>query len=151
MPGVTGPRDQSERGIGRNSIQIRDLKIAIDYLPGVHGSSLFSRGNTNVISVLTFGKTSDRQLIDEAFFYDKSSTYKHFIHHYNFPSFAVNNLSSFKSISRREIGHGQLVEKTFSYLIPSVDYFPYTTRLVSEVVSSEGSSSQASTACVKKK
>ncbi|WNE41829.1 MAG: Polyribonucleotide nucleotidyltransferase [Mycoplasmataceae bacterium] len=135
---------KNKRIDGRNSIQIRDLKIAIDYLPGVHGSSLFSRGNTNVISVLTFGKTNDRQLIDEAFFYAKASPYKYFIHHYNFPSFAVNHLSSFKSISRREIGHGQLVEKTFSYLIPSIDYFPYATRLVSEVVSSEGSSSQAS-------
>jgi polyribonucleotide nucleotidyltransferase len=129
---------------GRKNNQIRDLNIEIDYLPGVHGSSLFSRGNTNVISVLTFGKTSERQLIDEVFSSDVSNFYKYFIHHYNFPSFAVNNLSSFKSISRREVGHGQLVEKTFSHLIPSIDEFPYTTRLVSEVVSSEGSSSQAS-------
>jgi polyribonucleotide nucleotidyltransferase len=71
-------------------------------------------------------------------------SYKHFIHHYNFPSFAVNEITSYRSVSRREIGHGELVEKTFDYLIASPDSFPYTVRAVSEVLSSDGSSSQAS-------
>ena len=70
--------------------------------------------------------------------------YKHFIHHYNFPQFAVNEIASYRSVSRREIGHGELVEKTFDYLIPESSIFPYTTRVVSEVLSSDGSSSQAS-------
>jgi polyribonucleotide nucleotidyltransferase len=81
-------------------------------------------------------------LIDDAI--SRNNFHKYFIHHYNFPSFAVDSLSVFKSVSRREIGHGQLAEKTFSHLIPSIDDFPYTTRIVSEVISSEGSSSQAS-------
>lgn len=126
----------------RPATQIRKLDIEVDYLPGVHGSALFSRGNTTVLSVLTLGKANERQAVDDALSRDNSQ--KAFIHHYNFPDFAVNSLSSFKSTSRREIGHGQLVEKTFSYLVPSSDFFPYTTRIVSEVVSSEGSSSQAS-------
>jgi polyribonucleotide nucleotidyltransferase len=134
--------NKNKRIDGRRSDQIRDLNINIDYLPNVHGSALFSRGNTNVISVLTFGKSSERQLIDDAL--SRNNFHKNFVHHYNFPGFAVNNLSVFKSVSRREVGHGQLAEKTFSHIIPSVDEFPYTTRIVSEVISSEGSSSQAS-------
>ncbi|WNE41435.1 MAG: Polyribonucleotide nucleotidyltransferase [Mycoplasmataceae bacterium] len=134
--------EKNKRIDGRGVDQIRDINININYLPNVHGSALFSRGNTNVLSVLTFGKSSERQIIDDGL--SKSSYHKNFIHHYNFPGFAVNNLSVFKSTSRREIGHGQLAEKTFFHLIPSVDIFPYTTRIVSEVISSEGSSSQAS-------
>jgi polyribonucleotide nucleotidyltransferase len=134
---------QNKRVDDRTACQIRDLNISIDYLPGVHGSALFSRGNTNVISVLTFGKNNEKQLVDDAL--SRDSYQKHFFHHYNFPDFAVNSISnSFKSTSRREVGHGQLVEKTLSRLIPAIDDFPYTTRIVSEVISSEGSSSQAS-------
>ncbi|CAG8598172.1 17012_t:CDS:2 [Funneliformis caledonium] len=99
---------------GRKKDAIRPLCIQTDYLPNVHGSALFQRGDT-----------------------------QHFIHHYNFPAFAVNEIAGFKSLSRREIGHGQLVEKTFPPLLPTIDKFPYTIRVVSEVLSSDGSSSQA--------
>jgi polyribonucleotide nucleotidyltransferase len=124
---------------GRSADEIRPLEIKINYLPVAHGSALFSRGNTKVLSAITIGKMSEKQLIDNVF----TRFYKHFIHHYNFPSFAVNELTSRQGISRREIGHGELVEKTFNHLTPSVNLFPYTIRAVSEVFSSDGSSSQA--------
>jgi polyribonucleotide nucleotidyltransferase len=120
--------------------QIRPLAIQIDYLPGVHGSAVFARGETKVLSVITIGKISEKQLVDNIF----NRSYKHFIHHYNFPAFAVNEIVSYRAVSRREIGHGELVEKTFDYLIASPESFPYTVRAVSEVFSSDGSSSQAS-------
>lgn len=116
------------------------MEIQIDYLPNVHGSAVFSRGETKILSVITIGKISEKQLVDSIF----SRSYKHFIHHYNFPSFAVNEIASYRAVSRREIGHGELVEKTFDYLVPLSDAFPYTIRVVSEVLSSDGSSSQAS-------
>lgn len=116
------------------------MEIQIDYLPNVHGSAVFARGETKILSVVTLGKISEKQLIDNIF----SHSYKHFIHHYNFPSFAVNEITSYRAVSRREIGHGELVEKTFDYLLPETNVFPYTTRVVSEVFSSDGSSSQAS-------
>ncbi len=121
--------------------QLREVSMNVDYVPAVHGSSFFSRGNTSVISVLTFKRGSEKQIFDDTLTHGHG---KSFIHHYNFPSFAVNGLSSAKGVSRREIGHGQLVEKTFFKLLPAPSEFPYTTRVVSEVVSSEGSSSQAS-------
>src|SRR5438128_1629283 len=133
-------RQTQQRIDGRKKDEIRPLHIQTDYLPSVHGSALFKRGNTQVLSVVTLGKSSDKQLIDNIFVH----THKHFIHHYNFPAFAVNEIAGFKSLSRREIGHGQLVEKTFPPLLPSVEDFPYTIRVVSEVLSSDGSSSQAS-------
>jgi polyribonucleotide nucleotidyltransferase len=125
---------------GRQSHEIRPLEIQIDYLPSVHGSALFTRGETKVLSVVTIGKISEKQLIDTVFF----RSHKYFIHHYNFPNFAVNELINYRGTSRREIGHGQLVEKTFAYLIPPTSEFPHTVRTVSEVFSSDGSSSQAS-------
>jgi len=125
---------------GREADQIRPLEIQIDYLPNVHGSAVFARGETKVLSIITIGKISEKQLVDSIFNRD----YKHFIHHYNFPSFAVNEIASYRAVSRREIGHGELVEKTFDYLIPPPTSFPYTVRVVSEVLSSDGSSSQAS-------
>jgi polyribonucleotide nucleotidyltransferase len=105
-----------------------------------HGSSLFTRGDTQVLSVSTIGKISERQTIDGIF----GKENKTFMHHYNFPQFAVNEISSPRGVTRREIGHGELVEKTFSFLIPKSNVFPYTIRSVSEVLSSDGSSSQAS-------
>src|SRR4051794_34355571 len=133
-------QEKQQRLDGRNAETIRPLQIQIDYLPKVHGSAVFARGDTKVLSVITIGKISEKQLVDSIF----SRHYKHFIHHYNFPSFAVNEIASYRSVSRREIGHGELVEKTFDYLIPSSELFPYTIRAVSEVLSSDGSSSQAS-------
>ncbi|CAI2162426.1 10706_t:CDS:2 [Funneliformis geosporum] len=125
---------------GRKENKIRPLEIQIDYLPNVHGSAVFSRGETKVLSIVTIGKISEKQLIDNIF----SRSYKYFIHHYNFPPFSVNEIASYRSVSRREIGHGELVEKSFDYLIPQSSIFPYTIRVVSEVLSSDGSSSQAS-------
>src|SRR5688572_20882287 len=125
---------------GRRTDQIRPLEIQTDYLPNVHGSAVFSRGETKVLSVITLGKISEKQLVDSIF----DRFYKNFIHHYNFPGVAVNEIVSYRSVSRRESGHGELVEKTFDYLIPSSELFPYTIRAVSEVLSSDGSSSQAS-------
>lgn len=109
-------------------------------MPNVHGSAVFERGETKILSIVTIGKVSDKQLVDSIF----SRYHKYFIHHYNFPQFAVNEVASYRSVSRREIGHGELVEKTFDYLVPEVSNFPYTIRVVSEVFSSDGSSSQAS-------
>ncbi|CFW92766.1 Polyribonucleotide nucleotidyltransferase [endosymbiont DhMRE of Dentiscutata heterogama] len=125
---------------GRNAEQIRPLNMQIDYLPNVHSSAVFARGETKVLSVITIGKISEKQLVDSIF----NRSYKHFIHHYNFPGFAVNEIASYRAVSRREIGHGELVEKTFDFLIPAPASFPYTVRAVSEVLSSDGSSSQAS-------
>ncbi|CAG8670452.1 3167_t:CDS:2, partial [Ambispora leptoticha] len=125
---------------GRRVGEIRPLKINIDYLPNVHGSAVFERGETKVLAVVTIGKISDKQLVDSIF----SRYHKYFIHHYNFPQFAVNEVASYRGVSRREVGHGELVEKTFDYLLPEVSNFPYTIRVVSEVFSSDGSSSQAS-------
>ncbi|CAG8731124.1 8739_t:CDS:2 [Racocetra fulgida] len=102
-------------------------------------TTLFTRGDTEVLSIITLGKVSEKQVIDNVF----SRSHKHFIHHYNFPNFAVNELISQRGISRREIGHGELVEKTFAYLLPTLDVFPYTIRAVSEVLAADGSSSQA--------
>src|SRR4051794_13168003 len=133
-------QEKQQRLDGRNAETIRPLQIQIDYLPKVHGSAVFARGDTKVLSVITIGKISEKQLVDSIF----SRHYKHFIHHYNFPSFAVNEIASYRAVSRREIGHGELAEKTFDYLIPSPNSFPYTVRAVSEVLSSDGSSSQAS-------
>src|SRR3954465_11058018 len=133
-------KEKQVRLDGREADQIRPLEIQIDYLPNVHGSAVFARGETKVLSVITIGKISEKQLVDSIF----SRHYKHFIHHYNFPQFAVNEIASYRAVSRREIGHGELVEKTFDYLIPQYSTFPYTTRAVSEVFSSDGSSSQAS-------
>ena len=116
------------------------MKIQIDPLRNVHGSAVFARGDTEVLSVVTLGKTSEKQLVDNVF----ARFYKHFIHHYNFPQFAVNETFKNRGISRREIGHGELVEKTFECLVPKNLEFPYTIRVVSEVLSSDGSSSQAS-------
>ncbi|WNE39939.1 MAG: Polyribonucleotide nucleotidyltransferase [Mycoplasmataceae bacterium] len=133
-------KEKQVRLDGRGSEQIRPLEIKIDFLPNVHGSAVFARGETKILSIITVGKISEKQMVDSIF----NRSYKNFFHHYNFPSFAVNEVTSYRSVSRREIGHGELVEKTFDYLIPSPDSFPYTVRAVSEVLSSDGSSSQAS-------
>src|SRR5437773_317845 len=94
---------QRQRLDGRYFDTIRPLKIHLDYLSAVHGSALFARGNTEVLSVTTIGKISEKQVVDSVF----SRSHKHFIHHYNFPSFAVNELASYRNVSRREIGHGE--------------------------------------------
>ena len=125
---------------GRRVDEIRPLDAQVDLLPRPHGSAMFTRGQTQVISTCTLGALSDSQIIDGL----NEEDNKRFMHHYNFPPFAVGELGRMGNPGRREIGHGALGERALSYVIPSEDEFPYTIRLVAEVVESNGSSSQAS-------
>jgi polyribonucleotide nucleotidyltransferase len=125
---------------GRGVNEIRPLDCQVDLLPRVHGSALFTRGQTQVLSVVTLASLNDVQIIDNLTDEDK----KRFMHHYNFPPFSVGEVGRMGSPGRREIGHGALGERALSYVIPSEETFPYTIRVVSEVLESNGSSSQAS-------
>ncbi len=125
---------------GRKVDEIRPLDTQVDLLPRVHGSALFTRGQTQVLSVVTLASLNDVQIIDNLTDEDK----KRFMHHYNFPPFSVGEVGRMGSPGRREIGHGALGERALSYVIPSEEVFPYTIRVVSEVLESNGSSSQAS-------
>ncbi len=124
---------------GRKADDIRKLTSIIDVLPIVHGSAMFSRGETQVLSVLTLGALAEHQIIDGL----GKEEYKRFIHHYNFPPFSVGETGRMGVPSRREIGHGALGEKALLQVIPLEKDFPYTIRLVSEVLASNGSTSQA--------
>lgn len=132
--------EEKIRPDGRKVDEIRPLDAQVYLLPRVHGSAMFTRGQTQVISSCTLGPLADSQIIDNLT--DEES--KRFMHHYNFPPFAVGEQGRMGSPGRREIGHGALGERALSYVIPSEDEFPYTIRLVAEVVESNGSSSQAS-------
>ena len=125
---------------GRKVDEIRPLDAQIDLLPRAHGSAMFTRGQTQVISTTTLGPLSDAQIIDTI----NAEGTKRFMHHYNFPPFSVGEIGRTGRPGRREIGHGVLGERALSYVIPSEDEFPYTIRCVAEVVESNGSSSQAS-------
>ncbi|WP_338978921.1 polyribonucleotide nucleotidyltransferase [Spiroplasma endosymbiont of Panzeria rudis] len=124
---------------GRKADDIRKLTSMIDVLPIVHGSAMFTRGETQVLSVLTLGALAEHQIIDGL----GKEEYKRFIHHYNFPPFSVGETGRMGVPSRREIGHGALGEKALLQIIPLEKDFPYTIRLVSEVLASNGSTSQA--------
>lgn len=125
---------------GRKVDEIRPLDAQVDILPRVHGSAMFTRGQTQVISICTLGPTTDEQIIDNL----TDEDHKRWMHHYNFPPFSVGEVGKMGSPGRREIGHGALGERALSYVIPSEEDFPYTIRCVAEVVESNGSSSQAS-------
>ncbi|MGC8981621.1 MAG: polyribonucleotide nucleotidyltransferase [Minisyncoccia bacterium] len=125
---------------GRKLDEIRKIEIDIGLLPRVHGSALFKRGLTHIISGTTLGSLSEELWVREIEF----EGFKRFIHHYNFPSFSVGEIGGAKPPSRREIGHGSLVEKSFKYILPSEEEFPYTIRVVSDVLSSNGSTSMGS-------
>ena len=125
---------------GRQIDEIRPLDAQIDLLPRVHGSAMFTRGETQVVSVCTLGAQNDYQIIDNI----TEDEQKRFMHHYNFPPFSVGEIGRMGTPGRREIGHGALGERALAQVIPSVDTFPYTIRVVSEVFESNGSSSQAS-------
>lgn len=125
---------------GRRADEVRHLDAQIDLLPRVHGSALFTRGETQVLSVATLGAKADTQIIDDL----SEVEYKRFMHHYNFPPYSVGETGRMGSPGRREIGHGALGERALSYVLPSIDDFPYAIRLVAEVTESNGSSSQAS-------
>ena len=132
--------EEKIRPDGRKVNEVRPLASQIDLLPRVHGSALFTRGQTQVLSVVTLASLNDVQIIDNLTDEDK----KRFMHHYNFPPFSVGEVGRMGSPGRREIGHGALGERALSYVIPKEDVFPYTIRIVSEVLESNGSSSQAS-------
>lgn len=125
---------------GRKTDQIRPISVKVGILPRTHGSGLFTRGQTQVLTVCTLGLKSDEQLLDNLTDEDR----KRYIHHYNFPPFSVGEVRPIRSPGRREIGHGALAERALLPMIPSEEEFPYTIRLVSEVLESNGSSSQAS-------
>lgn len=125
---------------GRDLHEIRDLDSEVAYLPRAHGSGLFTRGQTQALSVLTLGPLAEHQVIDGL----SSEEEKRFIHHYNFPSYSVGETGRPKSPGRREIGHGALGARALEAVIPDEEDFPYTIRLVVEVLESNGSSSQAS-------
>lgn len=132
--------DEKIRPDGRKIDEIRPLDAQVDILPRAHGSAMFTRGQTQVISVTTLGAKSDAQIIDGLTEEDT----RHWMHHYNFPPFSVGEVGRMGSPGRREIGHGALGERALAYVIPSEEEFPYTIRTVAEVVESNGSSSQAS-------
>jgi len=131
---------KDERPDGRRMDEVRDISAEVSILPRTHGSGLFQRGETQVLTVLTLGAPGDEQTIDGM----KEETTKTFMHHYSFPPYSVGEVKPMRGPGRREIGHGALAEKAIEPLIPSREVFPYTIRLVSEVLGSNGSSSQAS-------
>jgi len=126
---------------GRQLDELRDLNSEISFLPRTHGSGLFQRGETQVLSALTLGAPSDEQIVEGMVIQTK----KHFMHQYNFPPFSVGETGRMGGPGRREIGHGALAEKALEPMIPKKEEFPYAIRVVSEVLSSNGSSSMAST------
>ena len=133
-------KDEHKRVDGRGIDEIRPLNAEIDLLERAHGSGMFTRGQTQVLSVTTLGTAGDAQQLDGL---DEQKE-KRYIHHYNFPSYSVGETRPSRGPGRREIGHGALAEKALLPVIPSVDEFPYTIRVVSEVLSSNGSTSQGS-------
>ena len=132
--------DEQKRVDGRGMDDIRPLASEVGLLPRVHGSGLFTRGQTQVLTIATLGPVSDQQLLDGI---DDEET-KRYMHHYNFPSYSVGETKPSRGPGRREIRHGALAERALVPVIPSVEEFPYALRLVSEVLSSNGSTSQGS-------
>ncbi len=123
----------------RKSTDIRNITCEVALLPRTHGSSLFTRGETQALAVTTLGTKEDQQLIDDI----GGEYYKRFMLHYNFPPFSVGEVKFLRSPSRREVGHGALAERAIKRVLPKEDDFPYTIRLVSEILESNGSSSMA--------
>ena len=132
--------DEQKRVDGRGMDDIRPLASEVGILPRVHGSGLFTRGQTQVLTIATLGTVGDMQLLDGI----DDETEKRYMHHYNFPSYSVGETRPSRGPGRREIGHGALAERALLPVIPSLEEFPYSLRLVSEVVSSNGSTSQGS-------
>ncbi len=132
--------DEGKRVDGRGITDIRPLSAEVSILPRTHGSGLFARGQTQVLTVATLGPIGEAQILDGI----DAETEKRYIHHYNFPSYSVGETRPSRGPGRREIGHGALAERALEPVIPSAEEFPYALRLVSEVLSSNGSTSQAS-------
>jgi polyribonucleotide nucleotidyltransferase len=132
--------EDGTRPDGRRTDEIRPIWIETGYLPRTHGSAIFTRGQTQVITTVTLGSTAEEQRLDSI----GPEERKRYIHHYNFPPFSVGEVRRLRGTSRRDIGHGALAERALLAVIPDAEEFPYTMRLVSEVVSSNGSTSMAS-------
>ena len=132
--------DKKIRVDGRGLEDIRDISVVESILPRVHGSALFTRGETQAIAALTLGSSKDEQIIDSM----ASDYKKSFLLHYNFPPYSVGEVGRIGFTNRREIGHGHLAERSLKPILPSLDEFPYTVRIVSEITESNGSSSMAS-------
>jgi len=132
--------DEGKRVDGRNLYEVRPLAAEVGVLPRTHGSGMFTRGQTQVLTVATLGTVADQQLIDGI----SEEETKRYMHHYNFPAYSVGEARPSRSPGRREIGHGALAERALEPVIPSEEEFPYCIRLVSEVLSSNGSTSQGS-------
>ncbi len=135
-----GILDEGRRPDGRKLDEIRPLSSEVGYLPRVHGSAIFTRGETQVLSSVTLGSLGDHQKLDTL----SPETAKYFMHHYNFPPFSTGEVGRAGFTGRREIGHGALAERALQPVLPTPEEFPYTVRVVSEVVSSNGSTSMAS-------
>ncbi|OFX14175.1 MAG: polyribonucleotide nucleotidyltransferase, partial [Armatimonadetes bacterium RBG_19FT_COMBO_69_19] len=132
--------EDGRRVDGRGLRDIRPLRATVGLLPRTHGSGLFQRGQTQVLTIATLGTGEDEQIIDDL----SRRTRKRFLHHYSFPPFSVGEVRPLRSPGRREIGHGLLAERALEPMLPGEDVFPYTIRLVSEVLESNGSTSMAS-------
>jgi polyribonucleotide nucleotidyltransferase len=133
--------EREDRPDGRGILDVRPITVEVGILPRTHGTGLFTRGQTQALTIATLGSPGDEQTIETM---DTEGT-KRYMHHYNFPPFSTGETSPVRGASRREIGHGALAERALIPVIPSQDEFPYTIRLVSEILSSNGSSSMAST------
>ena len=131
---------ESAGGDGRSTDEVRPVRASAPILPRTHGSALFERGVTQVLSITTLGGPSDIQLIDDMF----EEETKRYIHHYNFPPFSVGEVKPLRGVGRREVGHGRLAEKALEPVLPSATDFPYMMRVVSETTTCNGSSSMAS-------
>ena len=132
--------DEGKRVDGRQMDEIRPLNAEVGLIPRVHGSAMFTRGQTQVMTITTLGTISEAQILDGI----DGNTSKRYMHHYNFPSYSVGETRPSRGPGRREIGHGALAERALLPVIPSVEEFPYALRLVSEILSSNGSTSQGS-------
>ena len=132
--------EDGSRPDGRKLDELRDLNSEVGYLPRVHGSGIFTRGETQIMGVLTLASAGERQRLDTY----GPETERHFIHHYNFPPYSVGEAGRFGFTGRREVGHGALAERALKPVVPSQADFPYTIRLVSESLASNGSTSMAS-------
>jgi polyribonucleotide nucleotidyltransferase len=132
--------DEKLRADGRQLKEIRPIDVMAGILPRAHGSAIFTRGQTQSLGIVTLGTVTDEQRLDAL----EGETYKRFMLHYNFPPFSVGEVGRFGGTGRREIGHGMLAERALEYVLPKADEFPYTIRIVSEILESNGSSSMAS-------
>ena len=131
--------DNNFRADGRDTTTVRDITVDTSLLPRAHGSATFTRGETQALAVTTLGGKRDEQMLDNI----DGLTYKNLMLHYNFPSFSVGEARGKFSLSRREVGHGNLAERAIKKCLPSFEEFPYTVRIVSEILESNGSSSMA--------